>query len=72
MIHEFGKRDDSLPIEELIEALNEYLEDIYWLDDKKVLKILDRQFQHSNIKRSEVLVSRIMLNKLDDFRYRIK
>ena len=73
MIHEFGKKDGSLPIEELIESLNEYLEDIYWLDDKKVLKILDRQsFQHSNIKESEVLVARIMLNKLNDFRYRIK
>ena len=73
MIHEFGKKDGSLPIEELLEALNEYLEDIYWLDDKKDLKILDRgSFQHSNIKESEVLVARIMLNKLNDFRYRIK
>ena len=50
IIHEFGKKDGSLPIEELLVALNEYLEVIYWVDDKKVLKILDRgSFQHSNI-----------------------
>ena len=72
MIHEFGKKDESLLIEELLEALNEYLEDIYWEDDKKVLKILDRvSFKHS-IKETEVLLARIMLNKLNDFRYRIK
>ena len=73
MIHDFGKKDGSLPIEELLESLNEYLEDIYWVDDNKVLKILDRgSFKHSNIKESEVLLARIMLNKLNDFRYRIK
>ena len=71
------KKDESVPIEELLAALNEYLEDIFWADDKKVREILDRvpydSYRVSHpIKETEVLLARIMLNKLDDFRYRIK